>query len=841
MRKKLEAERSRLSPKLIAGTFVAIFFGVALCLRIFLPYDQVFSSDLIRFTGADAYYHMRLVDSLVHNFPNLISSDPYMIHPGAVLIGRIHFFDWLLAGIIWVISLGTPTQHTINVVGAYFPAVLGALTVIPVYFIGKELFNRWVGVISAGLIAFMPGEFLGRSIAGFTDHDVAGTLFTTVTIMFLILAIKTARQRGLTFNHLKRRDRAIITKPIIYSLLAGIFLGIFLVTWPGALILVLIAFASFIIQFIIDTLRRQSTDYLCLVSVITFLVGLLIFLPATQDIVLVPQKRATHEILSTASLLIALLALPVLVGISRLLTRLHVKSAYHLLALVGLGLIGFVVFRTLNPALFNSMMEAIGMLSPSGVTTTTLEMQPFLFPEGELTLRLVWGNFTTGFFLSIISLIILIICLAIKRGNAERNLFIVWSLVILVFALAQRRFAGYLAVNVALLTGYLSALIFFTIYSIIAYLRDEPNTYLSRQTLESPDIGQLIATPRDITPKRIEKGKTRAKERYRGGFQATTSHVNMALAIIAVFFLAFFPNILKATEDGKETRFAPSDAWIQSLSWLKANTSDPFGDPDYYYEFYDPPKTMDEAIRQSGLLSKELTPAERNDVWEKSYPSPDYTVLAWWDYGYWITRIAHRVPNTNPAQGGVRKVANFFLAQDTDTANETRQGLGSTYIIIDYETVTDKFWAIATWAKREPSEFFEIYYYQQENRLVPVPLYYPEYYYAFSTRLYSFDGKAVTTQSPWVISYRKRATPDGKLIKEITETKEFSSYQEAVAYASSQESANYSIASPDPFRSPVLLKAVPDYQLVYSSESSRRKPGGGMVPGVKIFEYKPTN
>jgi len=183
---------------------------------------------------------MRLIDNLVNNFPRLMAFDPYLLYPGGSEVGSFHFFHWLLASIIWVIGLGSPTQHTIDVVSVYFPAVIGALTVIPVYFIGKELFGRWAGVLSAGLIVLMPGEFLGRSILGFTDHDIINTLFTTITMLFLILAIKAARQRQLTFSHLKRRDWATSAKPIIYSLLAGIFLGVYLLTWMGALLFVFI-------------------------------------------------------------------------------------------------------------------------------------------------------------------------------------------------------------------------------------------------------------------------------------------------------------------------------------------------------------------------------------------------------------------------------------------------------------------------------------------------------------------------------------------------------------------------------------------------------------------------
>jgi len=773
MDKPHEGEKSRLSPKLLAGIILAVLFGVALCLRICLPYDQVFSGDWIKFTGPDAYYHMRLVDNLVHNFPRLISSDPYMIHPGAVLITRIHFFNWLLAGIIWVISFGSPTQHIIDVVGVYYPAVLGALIVIPVYFIGKEIFNRWVGVISAGLIAVLPGEFLGRSILGFTDHDVAGILFTTVTIMFLILAIKTARQRGLTFNHLKHGNWAIISKPIIYSVLAGVFVGLYRVTWPGALLFVFAVFVYFIIQFIIDHLRRQSTDYLCLVSVILFLIALLMYLPAA------------HEKLTLISLVIALVIPPVLSGISRLLTSRQIKPAYYPLAVVGLGLAGLYLFRIINRSIFNSMMETFGILFPKGVSLTTVEMQPLFFPSGEFSLKVAWGIFTTALPLSFIALGILIY-LIIKHGSAEKSLLVVWSLVILLITLlTQRRFAAYLAVNVALLIGY-----------------------LSWQLLSLAGFKEWVAKP-VASLQRQERGKVKPKRRQKPGFRLNINQINMALAVIVVFFFVFFPNIKSAIDTAKQTPYAPSDAWCRSLSWLKANTPDPFGNPDYYYEFYEP----------------------------SSPSTPDYSIMAWWDYGYWITRTAHRVPNTNPAQGGVYNVACCFLSQDEDSANKIRKKLGSKYIIIDYETVTKKFWAIATWAERDKSEFYDVYYQLQEGKLALIPLFHPEYYRSLSTRLYNFDGKAVTPQSSSVISYQEKVSREGELYKEVTSSKTFSSYEEAVAYVSSQKSANYKIVGIDPFVSPVPLEELKHYRLVHTSESQTMSPVGDMVPSVKIFEY----
>jgi len=768
--------RTRFSPKLVAAIIVALFFGVALYLRIALPYAKVFSGDWIRFTGVDAYYHMRIVDNLVYNFPHLNSFDPYMLYPGGGGPSGYPLFDYLLAGIIWLIGLGSPTQHTIDMVGVYFPVILGALTVIPVYFIGKELFNRWAGVIAAGLIALLPGEFLSRSILGFTDHHVAETLFTTIAILFLILAVKAARQRQLSFNHIKRRDWAIIAKPLIYSLLAGLFLGIYLLTWMGALLFVFIISVYFIVQFTIDHLRGRSADYLCFVGTITFIIALLMLLPIS------PGK------LLLASLVIAIFIPIALGGLSRLIASRGIRPMFYPVALVGLGIASLAIFHIINPDLLKGMLGRISILYAWPIETTVLEMQPLLFPGGDFTLFLVWGNFTTGSFLSLISLGILIYFI-VKRGEADKTLFVVWSLVMLAATLSMRRFAYYFVVNVALLTGY-----------------------LSWQILEFTGFKRLAAKPVE-TPRIVKKGKARVKKRG-----ITANHIYMAFGVVVVFFLSFFPNISPAVAEASQARFAPSNAWCESLSWLRDNTPEPFGDPDFYYQLYEPPP-----------------PGERY-----SYPESTYGVTAWWDYGYWITRIGHRMPTSNPGTGHMGESL-FFAAQDEASANEImdKYMAGSKYVIVDYAIamVTGKFDAVATLSGSSREKFYDVYYLPQDSTLKPVILFYPEYYRSLLIRLYNFDGKQVTPQSSMVISYQEKVSGEGTPYKEITGVQPFPSYEEAEAYVASQESTNYRIVGNYPFISPVPLEALEHYKLVYSSESTITLPDGGTIPEVKIFEY----
>ena len=380
--------------KVVGGIMVALFFGLALYLRVALPYDEVFTQGWIKLTSNDAYYYMRIVDNLAHNFPRHMEVDPYCTYPAAT--GRIlpTFFMWLLATIIWVIGLGSPSQHTADVIAAYLPAVLGALTTIPVYFIGKELVGRWAGIIAAGLIALLPGEFLGRSILGFTEHHVAEALLTTVAMLFLIKAIKAAKARKLTFQHIMRQDWQVISKPFIYSLLTGIFLGAYLLTWMGALLFVFIITVYFIIQFISDYLRGRSTDYLCLVGTTLFFIALITSLTN-------PILRGLFYLIP---LIVALFIPLVLSGVSRLMIANKQPAVYYPLSLIGLGLAGVGIFYLINPYLIRVMLAAFKVFTPTGAQLTTIEMQPILFPTGQFTLALVLGNFSTALFLSLVCL-----------------------------------------------------------------------------------------------------------------------------------------------------------------------------------------------------------------------------------------------------------------------------------------------------------------------------------------------------------------------------------------------------------------------------------------------------
>lgn len=316
--------------KLPVFNLLFVIFGVALIIRTVLPYDTVFK-DTVRFASDDAVFHMRLVENALFgdHFPRRLFFDAYTYFPHGSWLHFAPLFDEIIIFATWIIGLGSPTKALMESVGAYYPAILGALAVFPVYIIGKEICNKYAGLIAAVLVATLPGQFLSRSIIGFTDHHVGEALFSTIAVMFLVLALKRAKEQLSEVDILSRftkspadwvRNRnfpflcyagailllfqvipwewwvflsfilfllALIIftfwkKPdsyVFYTVLAGMALGFYLLTWVGGLFFVLIFFLFGVIQYTLNGLRGEPNDYICIVLLPTFFISLLMLLP----------------------------------------------------------------------------------------------------------------------------------------------------------------------------------------------------------------------------------------------------------------------------------------------------------------------------------------------------------------------------------------------------------------------------------------------------------------------------------------------------------------------------------------------------------------------------------
>jgi dolichyl-phosphooligosaccharide-protein glycotransferase len=287
----------------------------------------------------------------------------------------------------------------------------------------------------------------------------------------------------------------------------------------------------------------------------------------------------------------------------------------------------------------------------------------------------------------------------------------------------------------------------------------------------------------------------------------------------------FCPNYDKAVATASAVTYASTNAWEQALHWLKGNTPEPLGEDKYY-------DLIDRAYQ---------------------YPATAYAVTSWWDYGYWITRIAHRIPSANPSQSPepIRKVAHLFLSKTQEEAQPYLDELGTGYIILDNTMVTGKervslddkpytlyntgkLWAVATWADIKNTDFTHIFYGMKDNVVYPLKVLDPEYYNLFAVKLYNFDGKASTSETPVVLTYEVR-TVEGNSYNVLTEDpRQFNSYREALTYIENNPDKKLYLCGTSPFVNPIPIEAVTNFNLVYGSTDNADTDN---VPDVKIFRY----
>ncbi|MHC1611211.1 MAG: oligosaccharyl transferase, archaeosortase A system-associated [Candidatus Methanospirareceae archaeon] len=714
MKKKIE------EASLIYGAILALLFVLSLYIRVVLPYDSVFTSSFVRFGGNDPWYNMRLVENTLHNFPHRIYFDAFTGYPHGTNVPFAPLFDYLLAVIIWIIGLGNPYatlgEHGIEVIGAWYPAILGALTVIPVYFIGKELWNRNAGVISAALIAILPGQFLSRSLLGFTDHHVAETLFSTIAMLFFILAIKHAKANEITFYSVLDKDWKALRKPLLYSILSGLFLGSYYLAWIGAPLFIFVLLIYAVVQFIIDHVRGESTDYLCILSLPAFLISLLMIAP-----VLHPGALAGFHVLS---LTLGMVVFGALSAVSFLMSYKKIEPYGYPLAILALGVLSLILLSILNPSLYSTLTGSLRIFVPSEAALTIAEVHPmhvFSPYTGRIADGEAWQWFTTTFFIAFAAFPWIGYNIA-RKFRPEEIFFLVWSAVMLFASFGQNRFAAYYAVNVALLCGFVSwKIIEFVGFGwwgkggVVGTQRERKIKGKKKGGAGRVDVEK--AKSYKTTPAHKGVSRTRA-EKIKQYLRA-----DIIITVLIIGLVVFYPPLNVSLSSARGGGGPPYD-WYESLSWMKENTPDPGVD---YYALYEEPGINETTNRME----------------DYDYPPEAYSVISWWDYGHWITRIAHRIPVANPFQqgiGGPHQGDNpgacvFFIAKDEAEANEVADALDVRYAVSDFmmadvwNSYYNKYTAMTVWAG-DPQSYNTLSY----------------YYRTMEARLHIFDGTSVDVE-----------------------------------------------------------------------------------------------
>ncbi len=749
---------------------LSIIFMLYIRLRY---YDRFFEQDTVLFSSSDPYYHYHQTKYTVENWPWTSSFDPFTQFPFGNHAGQFGtLFDQIAATIALVIGLGNPSDETIRIVLIVLPAVFAALTAVPVYLLAKKIGGRLTGVIAVVFLSLFPGEFLSRSVVGYADHHSAEVFFQAFSVLALFLALKIAAEEAPVFELILTRDWNALIRPLKYSIFAGFLVGLYVWVWPPGVVLIGI-FGIFVVFWMVNEFRSGGTpEPVGFVAVVSML---------TATLLIAIQLDTLSTSTATTSLVHIFIPFSVAIGalllsaLARLWERKRLSGRSYVGFIALLTVLAFLFVRTAMPSVYSTVMGNIDRVfiparDISG-TETIGEARPSTLRADSLGVSLPEVYMMEYGLIIFVASVGLLYMIFLDESHRPEFWFIsVWAILLGVMSIAQVRFHYYLVIPVAI----------YGAYALVRLLK-----LVGLDSLPSRDSvnwSQIFV---------------------------------VGIILVLVVPVLFIPIPLAQGVDGDITTNNVFDAsegystpgevafWQGSLEWMEQHTP------------------------QQGTLGGADNPMEPYASYERpvddnfEYPEGAYGVMAWWDYGHWITAESNRIPYANPFQQGTTEAAHFLYAPSEERANEVVDSLGDDheemrYVMIDWQIVTPG------WLMGAPPVFYEDEPLSSEDLVnweevtssefgqIEIPLKQQRYHESMANRLYEYHGSAMTAQ-PVVIQLSDNSGQVDSDQPVIT----FDSVEEAQEYVNENPNAKLGGIGPYPEED---VEALEQHRLVHQSD-----------------------
>ncbi|GAA5262963.1 oligosaccharyl transferase, archaeosortase A system-associated [Methanocalculus sp. MC3] len=767
-----------------------------------LPIPRIVSENWVNLLGNDPWYNLRQIEQMALDFPAYSWFDPMTHFPFGEAIYWGPLFR--LLAVVLVILAGASTRPEIMYVASFLPPLMAVAMVPVMYGLGAKLVDWKTGLVSAGFIAIVSGQYAYRSLYGFVDHHIAETMFSTLFCLCFIIALLKLKESGVSLTDLDSLKNPFL----LYPALAGFafLLGFYTMTTMVMFGFIVAIYTP--VQMIMDHARQHQSDYLVLTNCVTFLVVILGIIPfGLKQTGFGVGNYTLGDIIVYGLLIIGTL---LLYGVSRCLW--DRPWHYYLGALAGVSIgslvIGLLAFPNIVWGYIGTFIATFGTVN---VTLTIQEAMPWQFANAVSVFNWGWILVAGGSFFLLYRIW--------KKNDAPALFTLIWFAVIFLATTRMIRFEYYCAANIALLAAI-------AVGSAMQFWGRDLLRFTSIEKFLTPKehpvpLEELPKVPEDMGGKGKKQKKTQKKVLKVEGPSAVQS--GLLLVTVAFALLFGWSGLSANIALGSQVSGGINSDWNAALTWLGENSPDPGVD---YYQIFNTPQMR-------GVYK---------------YPLEAYGILSWWDYGHWITFVSKRIPHANPFQRGATTSAHFFMETDGDLASAQLEELGIRYVITDIEMTTGKFWAMATWFDPVNStDNFQktMLYRESEGAYSQVKLQRESYFQTMIQRLHVFDGSAVTPKEILVV----QSAPSSSLglsgtstpvITSVGEVKSVDKARALIAEFEKTAPANHiaEILTPEMFASSTELDALQRFRLVYESPTNVLS-GGGDIRYVKIFEFVP--
>jgi hypothetical protein len=300
------------------------------------------------------------------------------------------------------------------------------------------------------------------------------------------------------------------------------------------------------------------------------------------------------------------------------------------------------------------------------------------------------------------------------------------------------------------------------------------------------------------------------------GRRAVPFHREIAVIVVAGAIVA--PNIVPAAITTTRSGGMP-EYWFNAMQWLRENTPEPFQSADYYLARYG---------------------SERRVA--------SFSVMNWWDQGYWIVQTGRRVPVANPTQGGAAAAARFFTETDEAAALEILTQQRARFAIADWElpfrdgannALAGRFQNLADWAGIPTSRYYTLCF-ARATEVDPwqaVWVFHEPYYQSMVYRMMVLGGQAVVpANNTWVVETRERADVNGRRFCELVSRTQHASADEARQVAA-QRGSGFRPAGLTPWHPAFPAEAIIGLREVATFRDPAQKANES--PMIRIFERTP--
>ena len=594
----------------IALTLLALFVA-ALFLRAYWNLDAAREADgtFVLSGGSDPYYHKRAVDSIQENGFNTLFQDPLLNYPYGAVNPNPPIYEWSVAVAGQLLSpfFSAEGPYSATQVSTWWamewsPAIFGALTIFPIYFLGAALFDRRAGVVAA-LLWTISTSAIDATGLGLADHDAAIMFFASLAFLFYVQALRQFRGDG---NWVARwRDGSAVSSGLGrfvrerrlglgYSLLAGIAIGAVGLVWKGFPYVIGIMFIYAVLQMIIDHWRNRDSTGVFTGTLLAFLVGTLLTMPYYS-------AAGVSNFLTPVWFMVGAFFVAGLVLVpTRDLPTILVMPAAALMAVVGALVAFFVV-----PTVANSLLYSAIYFKRTSIYETIAEAHPADFST------IVFGVGPLPFFMALVGWFIL--AFTIRKHPGRPILFaLVWGAIALYFANTAVRFLFNAIPVFCLFAGFMTS-----------WLID---------WLDFSSVRKSLAANQGNFWQGFRKG-------------VRPLHV---ISVVLVVLLFVFPNALLAADAAlppeKENEMRRSDStFVQDFANKRLGAYGQGFIPEYWVDSL---TWLDDYDNATPIA------ADR----------PAF--LSWWDYGHWAIAVGKHPAVADNFQNGYEFAANFLLAQN---------------------------------------------------------------------------------------------------------------------------------------------------------------------------------